>query len=73
MRPKLIPAGEFVMGSPESSRDRDEKPQHKVRSTQLFYLGVTEVTHEQYDEVTGKIEGRYGEGATYPATWVSWD
>ena len=42
----LIPAGEFQMGSPNSGEDAsgDEKPQHLVRITQPFYLGVTEVT-----------------------------
>jgi len=30
----LIPAGQFVMGSPDAQRDaEDEKPQHRVRIT----------------------------------------
>ena len=42
----LIPAGEFLMGSPDSDKDAedDEKPQHRVRITRPFYLGVYEVT-----------------------------
>jgi formylglycine-generating enzyme required for sulfatase activity len=50
MRLTLIPAGEFLMGSPDDekeARDR-EKPQHRVRITQPFYLGVTEVTRGQF-------------------------
>ena len=37
----LIPAGEFMMGSPDSDKDagNDEKPQHRVRITKPFYLG----------------------------------
>nr|VFK56990.1 MAG: Formylglycine-generating enzyme, required for sulfatase activity, contains SUMF1/FGE domain [Candidatus Kentron sp. TUN] len=46
----VIPAGEFMMGSPEDekNRDSDEGPQRRVR-IQPFALGVTEVTFEEYD------------------------
>jgi formylglycine-generating enzyme required for sulfatase activity/serine/threonine protein kinase len=55
MKLALIPAGEFLMGAPDSQRNaqNDEKPQHRVRITRPFYLGVTEVTHGQYRAVTG--------------------
>ncbi len=46
----LIPAGEFMMGSPDGASS-DEKPQHRVRVTRPFYLGVTEVTQAQYEAV----------------------
>jgi len=44
-----IPAGEFVMGSPktETGRQNDE-PQHTVKISQPFYMGVTPVTQAQY-------------------------
>ena len=44
-----IPAGEFVMGSPESEADRkaDEGPQHKVKLSP-FWMGAYEVTWDQY-------------------------
>ena len=47
----LIPAGEFMMGSPDSDKDAatDEKPQHRVRITKPFYLGKYLVTQEQWD------------------------
>jgi formylglycine-generating enzyme required for sulfatase activity len=55
MRLTLIPAGEFKMGSSEGEEgDDDEKPQHRVRITRPFYLGVYEVTQEQYKAVMGK-------------------
>ena len=46
----LIKAGEFLMGSPDSDKDADddEKPQHRVRITRPFYLGVHEVTRGQF-------------------------
>ena len=52
---KLIPAGEFMMGSPDNDKDAesDEKPQHRVRITRPFYLGVYEVTQAQYKKVMG--------------------
>ncbi len=47
---KLIPAGEFLMGSPNDDKEAasDEKPQHRVRITHPFFLGVTEVTRGQF-------------------------
>ncbi len=55
MKLVLIPAGEFLMGSPESEagRDSDEGPQHRVRISKPFYLGETEVTQEQFRSVMG--------------------
>jgi formylglycine-generating enzyme required for sulfatase activity len=49
----LIPADEFLMGSPDSEKDGkvDEKPQHRVRFNRPFYLGVTEVTVGQFRQV----------------------
>ncbi|MEE8246283.1 MAG: SUMF1/EgtB/PvdO family nonheme iron enzyme, partial [Alphaproteobacteria bacterium] len=46
----LIPAGDFLMGSPKSERgrDRDEGPQHPVSIRQAFALGKYEVTRGEY-------------------------
>jgi formylglycine-generating enzyme required for sulfatase activity len=51
----LIPAGEFLMGSPESDKNtsRVEKPQHRVRITKPFYFGKYLVTQEQWEAVMG--------------------
>ncbi len=48
----LIKAGEFKMGSPanESGR-RDDEPQHPRSITRPFYLGVYEVSQEEYERI----------------------
>jgi formylglycine-generating enzyme required for sulfatase activity len=45
-----IPAGEFLMGSPESEPGRkpDEGPQHRVR-LEPFWMGVCEVTWNEFE------------------------
>lgn len=50
-----IPAGEFVMGSPndEAGRKADESPQTTVTLTQGYWLGKTEITIGQWKAVTG--------------------
>ncbi len=86
MRLTLIPAGTLLMGSPDDEKDadNDEKPQHSVRITRPFYLGVHEVTQAQYQAVMGKnpsyfsatgggkdkVAGRSTD--QYPVESVSW-
>jgi formylglycine-generating enzyme required for sulfatase activity len=52
----LIPAGDFVMGSPENEKGhkRSEGPQHPVRITRPFWLGVYEVTQAEYESIMGR-------------------
>ncbi len=45
---KRIPAGTFQMGSSDGTGREDGQPQHEVRITRPFYLGVTEVTRGQF-------------------------
>ncbi len=78
MKLKLIPAGEFQMGSPanEEGRDDDEH-HHRVRITKPFYLGVYEVTQGQWEAVMEtrpwSDKGYVKEGPDYAASYVSWD
>jgi formylglycine-generating enzyme required for sulfatase activity len=74
MKLVLIPAGEFLMGSPDSDSDAlsDEKPQHTVRITKPFYLGATEVTQQQYERVMGTNPSNF-KGAQLPVERVSWE
>jgi hypothetical protein len=50
MKVRLIPAGEFLMGSPDNDphASNDEKPQHRVRITQPFYLGIYQVKRGEF-------------------------
>jgi formylglycine-generating enzyme required for sulfatase activity len=73
MKLALIPAGEFMMGSPESEKDRSsDEYQHKVRITKPFYLGVYEVTQAEYEKVMGENPSGF-KGAANPVEQVSWD
>ncbi len=82
----LIPAGEFMMGSPssEAGRQDDEGPQHRVRISRPFYMGKYEVTQAQWEAVTGttlrqqraKKKGAWGlrgYGDRHPMRAVSWE
>ncbi len=53
----LIPAGKFLMGSPDKDMDAkgDETPPHPVRITRPFYLGVTEVTRGQFRQFVDEV------------------
>ncbi len=55
----LIPAGEFMMGSPDDEPDaaENEKPRHQVRLS-AFYLGIYEVTQAEYETVMGNNPSR---------------
>jgi formylglycine-generating enzyme len=45
----LVPAGKFLMGSPETEAGRDAyETQHEVRISKPFYMGVTHVTVDQF-------------------------
>jgi len=67
----LIPAGEFMMGSPSSESGR-EGPQHRVRITRPFYMGKYEVTQEQFEAVKGWDPSHY-KGPSNPVERVSWN
>ncbi len=76
MKLKLIPAGEFLMGSPESELERRENElQHRVRITKPFYMGVYTVTQSQWISVMRTepwAEKTYiQQGSDYPATYVN--
>jgi formylglycine-generating enzyme required for sulfatase activity len=69
----LIPAGKFVMGSPDNevSRIRNEGPQHEVTISKPFYMGKFEVTQEQYEKLFKENPSEF-KGARNPVESVSW-
>ena len=70
----LIPAGEFLMGTPASDKDAgaNERPQHRVRITKPFYMGKYLVTQEQWEAVMGNNPS-CSKGPKNPVEGVSWD
>ncbi len=76
------PAGSFTMGAPASEDDRsDDETLHRVRLTEGFWMGETEVTQGLWKEVMGttvrdlcdKVDKICGEGDDYPMYFVSWE
>lgn len=81
-----VPAGKFLMGSPESEAGSriDERPVHEVEISRPFFLGVYEVTQLEYQRVAGvnpsyfspqgagarKVAGL--DTARFPVEQVSW-
>ena len=71
---KLIPAGEFMMGSPESEEGRnpDDEAQRAVKISSAFSIGVHEVTQSEYESVMGVNPSSF-KGANSPVESVSWN
>jgi formylglycine-generating enzyme required for sulfatase activity len=69
----LIPAGTFMMGSPEDEPGREvNEIQHQVTLYKPFYMQVTEVTQQQWQEVIGNIPATSNIGDEYPIETVNW-
>ena len=57
---RRIPAGTFMMGSPESELGRSRsEARRQVTLTKDFYIGVFPVTQKQWERVTGNWPSRY--------------
>jgi formylglycine-generating enzyme required for sulfatase activity len=72
---RRITAGTFTMGAPltEVGIQLYDQPQHQVTLTQDFYMGVFEVTQEQYRLVTGLEPSRFNVNPANPVEQVSWN
>jgi formylglycine-generating enzyme required for sulfatase activity len=89
MKLAIIPPGEFEMGSPKELIEQElrlhgnegwygghlpaESPQHRVRITKPYWLGVTEVTQEEYQRVMGGNPSKFQGDTKRPVEQVSWD
>ncbi len=70
---RRIPAGTFIMGSPEDELGRvDNETQHEVMLTQDYYMGVFECTQKQWELVMGSNPSEYV-GDCRPVEQVSYD
>ena len=70
---QLIPAGTFLMGTPEEEEDRDEdETQQEVTLTQPFLIGKYPVTQAQWQAVM-ENNPSYFQGDNLPVKEVSWD
>ncbi len=75
---KLIPAGKFMMGSPDTEQGReDDEVRHEVTITRDYYIGITEVTQSQWQQIMGTIpwagQKSVEEGKDNAASYISWN
>jgi len=63
----LVPAGKFVMGSPDGCDD--ERPLAVVEIKQPFWMGRCEVTNEQYRRFDPSHDSRF----EHKGSWFFWD
>jgi formylglycine-generating enzyme required for sulfatase activity len=73
MKLALISPGEFMMGGSLGDKDADpiEEMPHEVRITKPFYLGVHQVTQEQYEHVVGENPSMF-RGRFRPVEHLRW-
>ena len=72
----VVPAGSFIMGSPESEKkaDDNERPQHEVTLAKPFAIGKFDVTFAEWDAcVEVGACRRVGWGGDRPVIDVSWE
>lgn len=71
---RLIPAGTFTMGSPESEKGRAASESlHTVTLSKPFYLGKYEITQAQWKRVMGKNPSCFtNSGDKAPVEGASW-
>ena len=70
----LVPAGSFTMGSPESEKGRQwNETRHKVIISKSFYMGETEVTQGQWNQLVSPNPSSFKLGNSYPVDSVSWE
>lgn len=78
LRMVQIPAGEFLMGSPPTEAQREEKegPQRAIQ-VPSFYMGAFAITQQQFESIMGKNPSYFTDdegkdGANLPVEQVAW-
>jgi formylglycine-generating enzyme required for sulfatase activity len=72
----LIPPGEFTMGAHDgdATAASSAKPQHRVRITRPFFLGMYEVTQGEYEKMMGANPSDFEDsGGFAPVENASWN
>jgi len=72
MRFAWIPAGTFLMGSPENEEERGYETQHKVTLSKGFYLTIYPVTQASWQEIMSNKPSHF-KGDDLPVEQVSWE
>ena len=68
-----IPAGSFMMGSPEDDDKRGiNEHQHEVRISQGFWMGKYEVTEQEWASVMGAFHDLFPSCLRCPVSYVAW-
>ncbi len=71
---KLLPAGTFMMGSPEDEPGRvGNETQYQVTISESYYIQTTEVTQAQWGAVMGENPSFNSGCPECPVEQVSWD
>ena len=71
---KRCPAGTFMMGSPDTELNHaEDEVQHSVTISNDFYIGVYEVTNEQYKAIMGTTTSQLNLEDKFPVESISWD
>jgi formylglycine-generating enzyme required for sulfatase activity len=71
----LVPAGEFDMGSNDGEAYLQDPmhPVHHVTLTKPFYIGIYEVTQEQYLKIMGVNPSIWGSDPKNPVDYITYD
>jgi formylglycine-generating enzyme required for sulfatase activity len=67
-----VPAGSFMMGSPDNEGYKEEHPQHRV-TVKSFYIGKYEITQAQWQAVMGNNPAKFTGDLIRPVENVSWN
>ena len=71
----LIPAGEFLMGSPDGAGQDDERPQHKVKLS-AYYIdrhAVSNAEYERFDSAHKRHRPKDADADDDPVVMVTYD